>query len=119
MTAASFGLYNGQLYSYRTHMTRPQDTTAWQTLTALADAQESAASTGRPTPPSIVSTCGISLDLSRQSLPAAGLALFAQLAAEIKLAEKSAALVAGQAMNITEQRPVLHALLRQSPNSDK
>jgi glucose-6-phosphate isomerase len=100
-------------------MTRPQDTTAWQTLTALADSQESAASTGRPTQPNIVSACGISLDLTRQTLPAEALTSFGELVAQIGLTNKAADIVSGQVMNATEQRPVLHALLRQSPASGK
>ncbi|MFM7294066.1 MAG: glucose-6-phosphate isomerase [Burkholderiales bacterium] len=100
-------------------MTRPQDTTAWQTLRALADSQKSAASTSAPTPPTLVSACGISLDLTRQTLPAEALSNLGELAAEIGLAKKAADLVSGRAMNLTEQRPVLHTMLRQSADSGK
>jgi glucose-6-phosphate isomerase len=101
-------------------MTRPQDTTAWQALKTLANSPHSSASNGIEAPrPNLINACGISLDFSRQSLPAAGLTLFAELAAGIGLAEKSAALVAGQAINITEQRPVLHTMLRLSADSGK
>jgi len=100
-------------------MTRPQNTTAWQTLTALADSQKSAAATSAPTPPTLVSACGISLDLTRQTLPAEALSSLGELAAEIGLAKKAADLVSGRAMNLTEQRPVLHTMLRLSPDSGK
>lgn len=100
-------------------MTRPQDTTAWQTLTALADSQKSAASTSAPALPTLVSACGISLDLTRQTLPAEALSSLGKLAAEIGLAKKVADLVSGRAINLTEQRPVLHTMLRLSADSGK
>ncbi|MBC7624043.1 MAG: glucose-6-phosphate isomerase [Aeromicrobium sp.] len=100
-------------------MTRPQNTTAWRTLQALADSQQSrspkATEALPPTRSDLVSACGISLDFTRQSLTTDALASFGEFAAAIGLAEKSAALVAGRVMNVTEQRPVLHTLLRQPP----
>lgn len=104
-------------------MTRPQDTTAWRTLGNIASQGISTnAERLAPAFPSPVSACGITLDLSRQRVPASAALVLANLATDINLAQKARALVAGDITNITEGRRVVHTLSRtplDAPTSSK
>jgi glucose-6-phosphate isomerase len=91
-------------------MSKPNQTSAWR---ALAAAALKKASTPRsPSAINISSACGITADFSRQSISAAVLSALSAFADEIGLVKKAAELVAGDALNPTESRPVLHTLLR-------
>jgi len=94
-------------------MTKPRDTPAWQALVDVA-ANPAANGQDRATPafPSLVAACGITLDLSRQCLPKRALAALNELTTALDLGGKARALVAGRAINITEQRAVRHTISR-------
>ena len=102
----------------KTHesMTKPRDTPAWQALVdVLSNPAANPAGDGevRATPAfSLVAACGISLDLSRQRLPKRALAALGELTTALDLGGKARALVAGRAINGTEQRAVRHTISR-------
>jgi glucose-6-phosphate isomerase len=59
-----------------------------------------------------VQAAGLKLDYSKQLLTKEALTLLLQLADEVGLQQRVRALVAGEPINSTEQRPALHSLLR-------
>ena len=63
-----------------------------------------------------VTAAGLALDWSRQRVDAPVLALLSQLADDIGLRERIAAMYRGDVVNVTEQRQVLHTALRR-PNA--
>ena len=63
-----------------------------------------------------VTAAGLTLDWSRQRVDAPVLALLSQLADDIGLRERIAAMYRGDVVNVTEQRQVLHTALRR-PNA--
>ena len=96
-------------------MPRPTHTQSWQTLAALAARPSTTRQTaGVPSALRPQSACGITLDLSRQDIDAAAYAALTALVSEMGLAAKACQLVAGQAVNPTEARPVWHTLLRRA-----
>jgi glucose-6-phosphate isomerase len=56
--------------------------------------------------------CGIHLDYSKQRLTAETIALLAALARDRGLEQRTAAMFAGERINVSEDRPVLHIALR-------
>jgi len=94
-------------------MTKPRDTPAWHTLVDVA-ANPAADGEDRTTLAfsALVTACGITLDLSRQRLPKRALAALEELTTALHLADKARDLVAGRAINSTEQRAVLHTISR-------
>ena len=91
---------------------------SWPALRAHADALAGttlaelfAADPGRGTGLA-VEACGIYADVSKQHVTTQTLALLRQLAAEAGLAERIAGMVAGEHVNRTEDRAVLHVALR-------
>ncbi|MBL8521850.1 MAG: glucose-6-phosphate isomerase [Betaproteobacteria bacterium] len=81
---------------------------AWRALAALAP-QHAA---HRAPHGFLVSGAGLTLDLSRQYLGAGVLRPLEQLAVECAVAQRRDALLRGEPINVTENRAVLHALLR-------
>jgi glucose-6-phosphate isomerase len=59
-----------------------------------------------------VEAAGLLFDYSRQRVDGAVMAQFAALADQLRLRERAAAMFAGEPINITEQRAVLHTALR-------
>jgi len=57
---------------------------------------------------------GLSLDFSKQLLSSDALTALAQLADEARIKQRAAALLSGEPLNSTENRPALHSLLRAS-----
>jgi glucose-6-phosphate isomerase len=57
---------------------------------------------------------GLSLDYSKQLLSSEALQALIQLGKDARLADSAAALLAGETLNTTENRPALHSLLRTS-----
>lgn len=57
---------------------------------------------------------GLSLDYSKQLLSSEALQALMQLGKDARLADSAAALLAGETLNTTENRPALHSLLRAS-----
>jgi hypothetical protein len=99
-------------------MKKPQQTAAWQKLAQLASEgfrlEPTSGSTLSP-----VTACGITLDLSRQRVTVLTRQALAALCDEVDLPQKAMELVAGLVINRTEDRPVLHPLLRQpTPATD-
>ena len=58
------------------------------------------------------SACGLTLDYSRQRVDAEVMQQLGQLADELQLRERIAAMYRGDVVNVTEQRQVLHTALR-------
>ena len=90
-------------------MPRPTTTTAWQALTHLA-AQPDAASKQLST--LTAEACGFYADFSRQHLPAAVVESLLALANQQQLLAARDAQFRGDAINRTENLPVLHTALR-------
>jgi glucose-6-phosphate isomerase len=81
---------------------------AWQKLAALAPEH----SQHRAVPSLLVTGGGLSLDLSRQFLGPQVVAALEQLTHECELPQRRTAMFAGERINITEDRAVLHTALR-------
>lgn len=94
-------------------MTKPRDTPAWQALVeSAANAAAGGEDSAVPAFSTLAAACGITLDLSRQRLPKRALAALDELTTALQLADKAHDLVAGRAINSTEQRAVLHTISR-------
>jgi len=65
-----------------------------------------------------LAACGITLDFSRQRLDAAALQLLRRLAAGLDVIGAHRAMVRGDVVNASEQRPALHTALRSPADSD-
>jgi len=65
-----------------------------------------------------LAACGITLDFSRQRLDAAALQLLRRLAADRDVIGAHRAMVGGEVVNVSEQRPALHTALRSPADSD-
>jgi glucose-6-phosphate isomerase len=65
-----------------------------------------------------LAACGITLDFSRQRLDAAALRLLLRLAADRDVIGAHRAMVRGEVVNASEQRPALHTALRSPADSD-
>ena len=96
----------------------PTVTTAWAELTALRDAGRDTtvrdlleADPGR-CDDLVLEASGISLDLSRQRIDAQVLAALQSLATQQQVLEHRDSMLAGQHVNATEDRAVLHTALR-------
>ncbi|MFM1885945.1 MAG: glucose-6-phosphate isomerase [Pseudomonadota bacterium] len=109
-----------------THHTDASDSPAWTTL-----ASEALRLSATPTrelfavDPQRPARCtaqgaGLVLDYSRQRVDETVLAAFAQLAEDLQLRERIAAMYAGEVINTTEGRQVLHTALRrpQAPHAE-
>ncbi len=99
------------------------DCPAWARLTAAAPAAQTratrelfAADSARFAHCS-VQAAGLLFDFSRQRVGAELLPLFAELADQLQLRERIAAMFRGDAINITEGRAVLHTALRRPANA--
>ncbi len=66
-----------------------------------------------------LSAAGLSLDFSKQLINRPTLAALVQLAQDAKIDQRAAALLAGESINSTENRPALHSLLRASSRSEQ
>lgn len=105
-----------------TPFTRPEQRPAWQALQALADApmphlrellQDSTRNGALQ-----FEAAGIQADASRQRVTPAVMQALLQLADESHVLSQAQAMFHGEAINATEQRPVLHVALRgSSPNT--
>lgn len=89
---------------------RPLNSPAWQALAATAN---SASPSPRSTHSTHTTACGITLDWSRQRISTATMQAMATLAADCGLQSAAQSLVAGNWMNPTESRRVIHTLLRE------
>ncbi len=65
-----------------------------------------------------LAACGITLDFSRQRLDAEALQLLRRLAADRDVIGAHRAMVRGEVVNASEQRPALHTALRSPADSD-
>ncbi len=106
-------------------MPRPTSTISWQKLNKLAACGHPASEPNAAPPANprrshlpVRSACGITLDLSRQSIDQAIFDELGNLAAEMKLEGHARKLIAGEAINQTEARPILHTRLRNSGASN-
>ena len=105
-----------------TPFTRPEQRPAWQALQALADAPMPHLRDLLPDPVRHTAlqydAAGIQADASRQRVTPAVMQALLQLADESQVLTQAQAMFRGEAINTTEQRPVLHVALRgSSPNS--
>jgi glucose-6-phosphate isomerase len=90
---------------------------AWARLAALARSPQPSIAALLATEPDrtrrcIVEGAGLTLDFTRQRVSAEVLATLAQLAEEVGLRERIAAMYRGEVINTTEKRQVLHTALR-------
>ncbi len=90
-------------------MPRPTATTAWQSLTNLAAARDAESKTLSTL---TVDACGIYADFSRQHLPTTVIDSLLALANQQALLAAREAQFSGEAINRTENQPVLHTALR-------
>ncbi|WP_133129608.1 glucose-6-phosphate isomerase [Legionella yabuuchiae] len=93
-------------------MNLSRKTTTWKSLEHHA-ADIRSKINSQPKPKShALSACDITLDFSKQAITPYTLSLLTQLARDCQLQEKIAALMNGEIVNRSEQRPALHTALR-------
>ena len=93
--------------------TPPQARLAWQRLQALAGQGVPHLREQRSTPAlTEIEAAGLTLDSRRQRLTPAAWQLLLELARESRVAEQARAMFAGEPINATERRAVLHVALR-------
>ncbi len=101
-----------------TSLTPLKQLPAWQALEAHAAALKSThlrdlfAADAERGEKLTAEACGIYLDYSKHRITEETLKLFGELAAQAKLEERKAAMFAGEKINLTENRAVLHVALR-------
>ncbi len=99
------------------------DCPAWAKLTAAAPAAQARATRDlfaadlQRFAHCSVQAAGLLFDFSRQRVDADLLSTFAELADQLRLRERIAAMFRGDAINITENRAVLHTALRRPANA--
>ncbi|WP_413732085.1 MULTISPECIES: glucose-6-phosphate isomerase [unclassified Shewanella] len=102
-----------------THLTQ---SATWQTLKAMSadlpHMRELFAENPQRFDQLSIKDCGLLLDFSKNRLTEAVLQELLKLAREAGLEQKIAAMFAGEAINTTEQRAVLHAALRAPADAD-
>ncbi len=103
-------------------MTSPTALPAWQTLTEFAalaqpHLRERLTQPGRATMQAAADGTGIRLDFTRQAFDGAVLAALVQLARETQVEAQRDAMFAGEVINTSEQRAVLHVALRGTPGA--
>lgn len=101
-------------------MTNPAALPAWQTLTEFAalpqpHLRERLTQPGRDAMQAAADGTGIRLDYTRQAFDGAILAALLQLAREAQVEAQRDAMFAGEVINTSEQRAVLHVALRGTP----
>ena len=98
------------------HFIRPEQRPAWQALQALADAPAPHLRELLPDAPRHAAlqfeAAGIQADASRQRVTPQIMQALLQLADEAQVMRQAQAMFHGEAINTTEQRPVLHVALR-------
>ena len=103
-------------------MTSPTALPAWQTLTEFAalaqpHLRERLTQPGRAAMQAAADGTGIRLDFTRQAFDGAVLAALVQLARETQVEAQRDAMFAGEVINTSEQRAVLHVALRGTPGA--
>ena len=103
-------------------MPTPTQLPAWQHLSALAASpqphlRERLNQPGRSALQASAAGTGIRLDFTRQAFDSAIWAALMQLAREAEVEGQRSAMFAGEAINTTEQRAVLHVALRGAPGA--